>query len=90
MSLPGLPEEVVPCGWPPPPETGACHPCPACGHAAAMHVGVNACPLCILQMLLSEQAVAGMRLAAVLQQAVPHGGMPEYMGQGLPWPEPGP
>jgi hypothetical protein len=54
-----------------------------------MHVGVNACPLCLQQMILSEQAVAGMRLAALLQQALPYGGMPEYLGQGLNQPEPG-
>jgi hypothetical protein len=77
---------MVPCGWRPPADTGPCAPCPACGHAAAMHVGATACPMCILQLLLSEQAIAGMRIAAVLQQAGPQGGAAEWMGQTLDWP----
>jgi hypothetical protein len=61
--------------------------CPICRHAAAVHAGAG-CPVCALQVALSELALFGARMSTVLaQMSAPQPG-PQWLGQHLPWPGP--
>lgn len=66
--MPGGPPPAL-CGWRPggPEEMAA--ECPFCGHAAAVHAGTDACPVCVLLAVLGEFTLFTMRVGRVLAAA---------------------
>jgi hypothetical protein len=58
MTIPAPPV----CGWQPPPGIDPAAPCPACGHAAVVHIGCDACPLCQIGAVLALFAGFGHQL----------------------------